>query len=131
MQPLAVGVLRDQRLERAHHLGVAAERHLRLEQLLERGHADVLEPRALALRERLLGEVGERASAPQSQRPLEQLDGALRVGRDGAVAALGDEPLEAVRVDAVGLHPQLVAVLARQDHVVRAASVFRSRETCT
>ena len=51
-QALAMGVLRDQRLQLADQLGVAAERKVGLDALLERREAQVVEPAALDLGER-------------------------------------------------------------------------------
>jgi hypothetical protein len=47
---------------------VPAELELRLEPLLERGQAQLVEPCDLLLQERLEGEIRERRSAPQRER---------------------------------------------------------------
>ena len=80
-QALPVGVLGDQRLQLPDHLGVAAERQLGLDQLLERRDAQVVEPGDLALRERLVGEIRQRRAAPQRQRLLERRQRRARAGR--------------------------------------------------
>jgi hypothetical protein len=67
-QALAVRVGGDQRLQLADDLRVPAELELRLDELLERGHAQVVQARDLALREGLVGEVVERAAAPEGER---------------------------------------------------------------
>ena len=58
----------DERLELGHELGVSAEREVRLDALLDRNRAELLEPRDLGLRERLVDEVGERRPSPESER---------------------------------------------------------------
>ena len=70
-------MLADQRLELCHHLGMAAERELRLDQLLERRSPQLSQPRDLALGERLVREVRQRRAPPQRERPLERRSGAL------------------------------------------------------
>jgi hypothetical protein len=57
-------VLGDQRIDPTEDLGVAAERELRVDQLLERADPQLAQPRRLALGERLIGEISERRSAP-------------------------------------------------------------------
>jgi hypothetical protein len=96
----------------------------RLDQLLERRDAQIIEPGDLALRERLVGHFGQRRAAPQRQRLLERRNGALRPAPGQLAAPLGHEPLETVRVEALGIEPQLVAALARHDHASRAVAVL-------
>jgi hypothetical protein len=64
-QPLAVRIRGDQRLQFADELGVAAEREVRLDSLLERGNSEVVEPAALDLRERLVCEFRQSRSSPE------------------------------------------------------------------
>ena len=81
-----------------------------------------------ALREGLVGKLRQRRAAPQRQRPLERRNGAPRVAAGQLAPPLGHEPLEAVRVEALGIEPQLVAALARHDHAGRAvAGLTRQR----
>ena len=70
-EALAQWVLADQRFQFAHDGAVAAEREVGLEPRFERGHAELLEPRALGLCERLGGELGQRRPAPERQRLAE------------------------------------------------------------
>ena len=120
----------DQRLELADHLRVAAERELGLDQLLVRSHPLVLQARDLALGERLVGEVVERRAAPERERRVQRRDRPLGAARGELAPPLRQPALEPVRVELLGLDPQLVAVLARDHHVARA-SALRSRETLT
>lgn len=62
----------DQRLELGDQLGVAPQRQLGLHQLLTRRHAELLQPRRLRPRERLVREVREGRPTPERQRPPER-----------------------------------------------------------
>ena len=92
-----------------------AERQFRLDLPFHRGDAEIVEPRDLALGERLVGELGERGATPQRKCVSERRGGALRPARRQVAAALIDQPLEAVRVQVVRVEPQLVAALARDN----------------
>jgi hypothetical protein len=61
-------VLRDQALELADELAPVPEGELGIDPLLDRSQTQLLEPRDLALGERLVGEIGERGAAPERQR---------------------------------------------------------------
>ena len=136
-EPLAIGVLADQRLELHNHVGMAAERELRLDQLLERRDPQVVETGDLAPGERLADEVAERRAAPQRERALERRDGALRpargdvagpdlrlrtswtsrwrAARHAGARGLGDEPLEPCRIDRLAIEPQFIAATVGHD----------------
>ena len=73
-------MLGDQRLQLADQLGVAAERQVGLDPLLERRQPQILEPAALDPRERLLAELGQRRAAPQPERLAQQARRTLRLG---------------------------------------------------
>ena len=120
-------MLADQDLELLDHLGVAAERELRLDQLLQRRAPQVIQASDLREGKRLVGEVRQRIPAPQRQRLLERSDGRVGAVAGKLGAAPGEEPLEAVRVELLGIERQLVAALARDDRAVAAASV-RARQ---
>jgi hypothetical protein len=60
-------VLGGECLELADELGVLARREIRVDPLLERAEAQLLELRRMRLRERLVGEVGQRRPAPQRE----------------------------------------------------------------
>ena len=64
-----------------------AERQVGFDAVLERGQAQLLEPGDLVLRERLVGEVGQRRPAPEVERGAQVLGG----------ARCGVAPLERVR----------------------------------
>ena len=94
-QPLAQRMLGDERVELADQLRVPARGEIGVDPLLERRPAQLLEPRDLGLRERLVGEVGERRAAPQRQRPPQRRGGAVGIG----ALRLADELLEAREVE--------------------------------
>ena len=103
-QPLAVGVLADQGLELADDLGVATERELRLDELLQRRDPQVLEPGDLALREGLVRRgppaAGRATATAPPRAPARRGPGGRRAS---SVRPSASEPLEAVRVEAVGI----------------------------
>ncbi len=57
----------DERLELGDELGVAAEREIRVDALLQHDRAELLEPCDLGLCERLVEEVGERGAPPEDE----------------------------------------------------------------
>ena len=89
-QALAQRVLAHERLELGHGLGVAAEREVGLEPLLERDEAQLLEPADLVAGERLVAEVRERRPAPEPERPAQHVAAPRRV-------ALGEQRAGRVR----------------------------------
>jgi hypothetical protein len=103
LEALTQRVLAGQRLELDDHLRVPPQGEVGLDAVLERGEAHFLEPPDLVLREGLVGEVGQRRSAPERECLLEPR---RRSGRL-LVAGLLDEGLEARRVERVD--PQGVA----------------------
>ena len=111
-QALAVRMLADERLEAAHDLGVAAEREVRVGELLLRRDPELLEAADLRLREMLVGEVRQRRPAPQGE-PALQRRGRRRRAAGGELApALLEQPLEAAGVQLLRPDGQHVAVIA-------------------
>ena len=74
----------------------------------------LLQPADLALRPRLVGELGERRAAPEREGLAQPLGRGRRLGP----ARLGHEALEAVQIEAARLDAELVAPRPRDDHVV-------------
>ena len=68
MEPLAQGMLLDQRLELADHLGMAAAREVGVDRQFDRPHAKLVQAPDLSGGERLVGDVGERLAAPERER---------------------------------------------------------------
>ena len=116
-EALAVGLGRDQPLQLRHELVVAPECELRVVQKFDRLQAALLESGRLRVSHRLLGEVGERGSAPETERVAEIL-GCVRwpPGREGLGSAL-DQALVAGQVELVGIESQRVARAMRFDPV--------------
>jgi hypothetical protein len=90
-----------QRFELGDEFHVLAERKRNLGALLERDQAKLFQPRSLRVRERGIGEVGERGSAPELQCPGENGSGGLELTRCAALDPLPDELLEPARIDGV------------------------------
>ncbi len=111
-------MLCGERLQLADQLAVATERDVRLDAKLERGQANLLEPRDRGLGEALVAEVRERRAPPERER-LAQPRG--RVGRPAVceqAPSLVHQPLEPPEVQLVGVEPDRVAGRVRDEHVV-------------
>ena len=102
-------MLADEALQLPDHPRVAAERELGLDAQLERRRAQLLEPHDGGLRERRVGDVGQRRSAPLVERARERVDGARGIRRAARAVALGEAALEAPQVEPVARHEQRVA----------------------
>ena len=107
-QPLTQRELAYQRVQLADQLLLVAEREIGVDPVLQRRQASLLEPCDLSLSERLVGEVGQRRTAPQPERV------AKTSGRGGGIcaversAALGRQPLELVSVELIGRKLELI-----------------------
>ena len=112
-QPLPERVRGDERLELGHEVVVTAEAELAGKPLLLGVEPQPLEPGDLGAGKGLEGEVVERRPAPECERVGEQR--AARAGRSGA--RLLEEPLEAQRVDSLGLEREPVPGRLGQEHV--------------
>ena len=66
-------MLADEHLELPDEIGVTAELEVRFEAALEGGETELLEAQDLCLSERLVGEIGERRSAPEPESVTEEL----------------------------------------------------------
>ena len=120
---LAQRVLGQQRLDLADDLLVAARGQVGVDRQLGGGQAQLLEPADLRARERLVGDVGERLAVEQRERLARGV--ARRAAR-----RLGDQPLEAQRVDQLAVDLQLVRAPARDDlRAAVGASSLRRRHT--
>ena len=108
MQLLTQRLPRDQRLQLPDQLGVPPEGQIGLNPGLHDGEPLLLEPGALGLRERLVGELRQRWAAPQPQRLAELGRGESRRWAERLSALVG-EPLKAGQVELVGVEFQQVA----------------------
>ena len=118
---LAVRMLGGEPLKGWHDLSVAAERKFGLDQLLEGAHPQLIQPANLELGELLIRKITERRAAPQRERRLERRGGMLRTARGELASALGEELLKPMRIEAVWVESQPVAVLAGLDQFASAA----------
>ena len=103
----------DQGLELADEHGVAAQRELGVDPLLERGHAQLVQPCGSPSREVFLVEIGERGAAPEGERLGQERRPCRRIRAAGG----RQQPLEAVGVDSFRLERQPVARSLRQHDV--------------
>ena len=91
MQALTHRLPGHQRIELANDLPVPAGREVLVERQFQRGQAELLQAADLRRRERLVGDIGQRAATPQRQCLARQ--------------PAGDQPLEAARVQPVAPEP--------------------------
>ena len=103
-------MLFHEQLELSDQVGVAAEREIRLQPLLEREEAKLLEACTLAGGERLGGELREGRPAPEAERSLEGLAGGRGPTFRQASATLLEETLEDVQVELAGIDLDRVPV---------------------
>jgi hypothetical protein len=82
-----------------------------LDPLLQGREAQVLQARHVRVRERLVGQIGQRWAAPEPERLAQLRGGGSGVG----VGGLGDERLEAGEVELGWLDPEQIAGRARQE----------------
>jgi hypothetical protein len=94
---------------------VAAERELRLDSLLERREPDLLEALDRRAGERLVGEIGERRTAPEAERLPQQLGRACRFAVGGSFRSVGRQPLEERQIELLGREADRVTGRARLD----------------
>ena len=114
-EPLAERVLADEHLDLTDELCEAAEREVGVEPPLEGRQAELFESEHLQLRERFVGEVGERRPAPE----IESFAQSLRRKAGRRLLRLLDQHLEAEQVELVRADADHVARLLRDDRVVR------------
>ncbi len=89
-------MLADERLKLGDDLALPTEREVGVDPLLDRRESQLLERGDLALRKRLLRELGESGTTPQGQRLLEPRGPLGRAGRSNLL----ERPPEPVRVHA-------------------------------
>jgi hypothetical protein len=79
-----------------------------LQARLQGGEPLLLQPRNLRLRERLIGELGQRLPAPEVQRLPQRARGPVR-RRAQRPGAFTGQPLEAVQVELLGVELEHIA----------------------
>jgi hypothetical protein len=115
-QPLAQRMLADEHLDLTDELGEAAEGKVGIEPPLECPQAELFEPENLQLRERLVGEIGERRPPPESESFAQHARG--QVGR--RLPRLLHQQLEAEQVELVRPDADHISRLLRNDRLVRS-----------
>ena len=128
VQPLAVRVLGDQRLQLAGHRDVLAQLELEGDALLEGRHLQLGEPGRFGRGEAAQRHVLERPAAEEGERLAPEPGGGLRIavaaGRAGALA----QRLEARQVELLGLDVDRVAGRARDDRLLGPERAAQLRE---
>jgi len=110
-------VCRNHGFELADERGVTAERELRVDPLLERGHAQLVEPCRRQPRELLVVEIRERRAAPEGQRLAQE----RRSLRPVTVARIGKQSFEAMCVDTELVTPAVAGTSPSPSIMMRAA----------
>ena len=118
-QSLVRWMLGDQHLQLRDQLSVPTEREVGLDALLDRLEPKLLHTPNRRLRERLIGDVGQRPAAPQRQGLAEHRGSTRRLGS----ARLSDEPLEPCQVKLLWLDLQHIS--SRRRHQPRRAPAER------
>ena len=108
-------LLGHERLELADEIRVSTQREASLDRFLAGDEVQLLEPGDLGLRERRVGEVGECRPAPESERARERLGGIGRVAAGEDSSAVGEQPLEALRVQPISVDLERVSRRARHE----------------
>ena len=117
--------------ESVDHQRVLAEREAHLGELLDRDDPQLLEPRDLRARGAEVARVGQRRAAPQIERRGQQRNRGAGVAAAVDLPGQHDQPLEALDVELVGLHPQEVAVRTGGQPATRRARVAVELEHLT
>ncbi len=114
-QPFPVRVVGDERLELWDELGVPAAGELGVAPQLEGGETSLVQRGAVALGDRLAGQVGERRATPEPERCPGQLGGPRRGAVPERAPRVLDEGLEPFVVELARLDVQQVARTAGLD----------------
>ena len=102
-------MLGDEPLELADELSTASERELGFDAPLHGEQPSLLQPLRLGRGKRLVLEICERASAPETERLAENGARLRRVARSSGRASLLEQRLEALEIKLIGLDPNQVA----------------------
>ena len=116
MKSLAQRVRGDERLALGDDVRVPAEGQIGFDPVLDQADPQLLQPRDLHLRERLVPEVGERRTAPEGERLAKMRRRPFGRVRRQRLPALPGEPLEPVHVELIGRDPEEVRTWPRQDN---------------
>ena len=117
---------RDERLQLADQVVLQAERKIGVDPFNQSAQAKLLQPPDLVESERLIGEVGQRRAAPQSERVAQQRRGPRRVACRLSPLPLVETLLEAVNVQLASLNVECVTSrLGPQTVVAQCATQLR------
>lgn len=119
VERLAIGMGGDERIELSSQRPVPTARELRLDPGLERRDVHVAEAFARDAREGLVGEVGERVTAPERERVTAELGRSPRFAPLERIRALGGQALEAGEVELLAFDAEPVAGRLRLDRRTR------------
>ena len=98
-QALPQRMLARHQLQLRHQPLMAPQRQIRIDAVLQRRHARLLQAGDLTLRERLIGEIRKRRAAPQAERLPQPRSRRGRVTARKRSAPLGGKPLELLQVN--------------------------------
>ncbi len=107
-------MLRDERLELGHELGVATERQVGFDPILDRREAYLLQPGDLALCELPVSELRQRRSVPERKRLAQAVRSLARIG---PLSRLRDQRLEPGQVNLVDRGLQQITGRPRLDPI--------------
>ena len=113
-------MLEHELLQLRNELGVAAEREVRSDSLLEHHEANLLQPLDRPASEQLVRKVRQSLAAPEIERIAEESRGALCIARRLRLGGLRREPLEQCEIELLGSEADDVARRTRLDHRLRA-----------
>jgi hypothetical protein len=108
----------DESFELADQPAVYAEREVSVDSILECGQPCFLQARDLVLSEPLVGEIGQRLTAPQPKRLVQQLAAARGVTGEERMSRVRDDRLKAFGVDLIRSGRQQVPAAAGQQDLV-------------
>ena len=106
-----------ERLKLGDHLAVAAQRQIRVDAVLQRRQARLLQAGDLTLRERLVPEIRKRRAAPQTQRLPQARSRRGRVTARKRGAPVGRQPLELIQVKLARRSRQNVAAATGEQDI--------------
>ena len=125
-QALAQRVFTDERLELGDDVLVSCQREIGFDALLETHEPALLQAGDRRLRERLVGDVRKRRPSPECEGVRQRGRGPIRLAGSQLVTPLGEERLEARRVEIVTVEPEHVpAAMPLESSVIEGGAELR------
>jgi hypothetical protein len=121
-EPLSARLLTNETFELDDEVVVTSARKVRIDSLLDRGETQLFEVRNLALRKRLVREVGKRRTAPERERLAEELRRRHGVAFGARTSGLCQPALEPSDIELVRLDPEEVARRPGLEYAIRAVA---------